>query len=228
MYKISDEQIDFILNDIQLRGVVLEDLQYDLLDHVCCVVENEMEESEDFYKFYEYAIPRFFKKELKEIQEETDLLLTFKNYYAMKKTLIVSGIASALFTLLGATLKIQHLPGAGVSLVLGAFLFGFIFLPLMIVLKFKDEENTTDKWVFSIGLLLAMITTTGILFKLMHWPMANILMRAGLTLVVFGYVPLYFLTRVRRPEQRFNATVNSVMMMACGGMLFALFNLVVQ
>ena len=225
MYRVSDEEIDYILNDIKAHGVVLEDLQYNLLDHMCCIIEDEMSEEEDFYKFYEKILPRFFKQNLKELQEETDNLLTFKHYYAMKNILKISGIASALLTLLGATLKTFHLPGAAITIVLGGLIFSLIFLPLMIALKFKDEAKRTDKIVLSIGFLLGIMASMGIIFKLMHWPYANFLMRWGLTFFVFGYVPLYFLSRIRRAELKFNTTVNSVLMMACGGMLYALFNL---
>ena len=222
MHKITEDEIDFILEDIIANGVVIEDLQYNLLDHICCIIENEKSDNEEFHEFYKKVVPRFFKKDLKEIQEETEVLLTFKNYFAMKNTLKITGIASAILTVLGAVLKTFHLPGAGVAIILGGLFFSLVFLPLMIVLKFKDEESKTDKWVFSIGFLLAILITVGIIFKLMHWPYANIMMFSGLTTFVFGYVPLYFLTRIRRPELRFNTIVNAVLMMACGGMLYSL------
>ena len=225
MYKVTKEQIDYILEDINKRGVVLEDLQNNLLDHICCIIENEMSENEDFNDFYEQILPRFFKRDLKEIQEETNNLLTFKHYYAMKNTLKISGIISAILTLLGAVLKTFHLPGAGVAIVLGTVIFSLIFLPLMIALKFKDEARKVDKWILSLGLLLGIGLSLGTLFKLMHWPYANFLMQWSLTFFVFGYVPLYFISRYRRAELRFNVTVNSVLMMATGGMLYALFNL---
>jgi hypothetical protein len=95
----------------------------------------------------------------------------------------------------------------------------------MIVLKFKDEANTTDKWVFSFGFLLSMAIGMGVIFKLMHWPYANALMLYGSSLFVFAYVPLYYFTRIRRPESKFNTTINTVLMMACSGMLFSLYNL---
>jgi hypothetical protein len=47
MYTLSEQQIDFILNDIKSRGVVMEDLQLNLLDHVCCIVENELDLDDD-------------------------------------------------------------------------------------------------------------------------------------------------------------------------------------
>lgn len=225
MYKVTDEQIDFILDNIKANGVTIEDLQYNLLDHICCIVENEMAEDEDFYKFYGTVMPRFFKNELKEIEVETNNLLTFKNYYAMKNTLKISGIISSVLTIFGAVFKVMHWPGAGMLIVLGGLSFTLIFLPLMIVLKFKDEESKISKWVFSFGFLLAMGAGTGTIFKLMHWPYANFLMLWSVTLFVFAYVPLYYITQIRQAESKFNATINAVLMMACGAMLFAMFNL---
>ncbi|WP_107039883.1 MFS transporter [Brumimicrobium mesophilum] len=225
MHKITEVEIDFILEDIKANGVVIEDLQYNLLDHICCIIENEKSDSEDFYEFYKKIMPRFFKKDLKEIQEETEILLKFKNYYAMKNTLKITGFTIAVFTILGAFLKSFHLPGAAVVIILAGGLFSLVFLPLLIVLKFRDEESKTDKWVFSLGFLLAIVMTIGILFKLMHWPYANILMFSGVIAFTFTYVPLYYITRIKRPELRFNTIINSVLMVACGGMLFALQNL---
>lgn len=225
MHKVTDEQIDFILEDIQKQGVVIEDLQYNLLDHICCIIENEMQDGDDFYAFYASILPEFYKHELKEIQVETEKLVRFKHYYAMKNTLKISGILSAVFTLTGAILKTLHLPGASISIILGGLFFCLIFLPLFIVLTFKDEENTTDKWVQTFGLLLALITSAGIIFKIQHWPYANIMMRSGLTLFIFAYIPLYFITRIRRPGLALQTSVNAALMMACGGMLYALYNL---
>lgn len=225
MRTVTDREVDFILGDLQENGVIIEDLQENLLDHICCIIENEMDESDDFYLFYEKILPQFFKKELKEIQEETENLLTFKNYYAMKNTLKIAGLSSAILTIIGTSLKVLHLPGAGISIVLGGMLFCLIFLPLMIVLKFKDEEKQIDKIVLSFGFLIAIVGFMGMIFKLMHWPWANIMTLTGITSFVFIYVPVYYLTRVRNAEMKFNTTVNSVLMMASGGLFFALFNL---
>jgi hypothetical protein len=225
MYRLTDDQVDFIMDDMKANGIVLEDLRHNLLDHICCIIENEMSESDDFNAFYRSVLPRFFKKELREIQDETENLLTFKNYYAMKRILKISGLLSSILTIVGALFKTFHLPGAGIMLVVGAGLFCFLFLPLLIALKFKDEDKQVDKWVFGFGFFLAMLISTGVLFKFMHWPFANILMLSGLFAFLFVYVPLYFFTRIRRPELAFNTMVNSVLMLACGGLLFSLMNL---
>ena len=137
MYSISDDQVDFILDDIERRGVVTEDVRYNILDHVCCIIENEMTSESNFKEFYRNTITQFYEKELCEIEEETQILLTFKHYHAMKRTLKISGITSIILMILGITFKAQHLMGAGIMMVLGLVIFSLIFIPLNIILKFK-------------------------------------------------------------------------------------------
>ncbi len=225
MARVTNEQVDYILDDLSSRGIVLEDLRDDLLDHLCCIIECEMSEDDNFYRFYESVLPRFFKESLGEIQRETDNLLRFKNFYSMIRTMKITGLLTVVFTILGAIFKTLHLPGAGVMIILGGFLFSVIFLPLLIAIKLRDEESRTDKYVLSFGFLLAIFLAVGLIFKLMHWPGATILMLSGTVGLTFIYTPLYFFTRFRRPEVRLNTIVNSVLMMACGGIFFALFNL---
>ena len=225
MYQLSEEQITFILSDIKAKGIVIEDLQNNLLDHICCIIENELKNEEDFFKFYERTLPRFFKFKLNEIEQETNNLLTFKNYYVMKNTVKYSGITSALLILLGAIFKTMHWPAAGFLILLGGLSFSLIFLPLLILLKFKDEEKTVDNWVFAFGFLMAIGAATGIVFKIMHWPYANILMRGSVTLFLFVYIPIYYFTQIKRSDSKFNTTINTILMMAWGGMTYALFNL---
>jgi hypothetical protein len=89
MYRVTDAQIEYILNDIKQRGVEMEDLQQNLLDHVCCMLEQNCKNDKDFETEYEKAIKQFFKTELWEIEEETILLLKYKHYYKMKRFLYI-------------------------------------------------------------------------------------------------------------------------------------------
>lgn len=225
MLKISNEQIAFIDHDLTARGIVLEELRDNLIDHICCIIENESQQNEDFFKCYDRVLPQFFKEELQEIQTETDYLLKIKNFYTMKKIMNISGISTVFLILVGAILKTLHLPGAAITFILGGFTFAFLFLPILIIIKFKDDESITEKLVFSLGLVLAMAISVGVIFKIMHWPFANILMFSGTIIFSLLYVPLYFFTRIRTAEKKFNTIVNSVIMLAFGGILYSLFDL---
>lgn len=225
MHRVSDEQVDFILSDIAKRGIETEDVKFNILDHVCCIIENEMPDGSDFMRFYERTISRFYKKELREIQEETNNLITFKYYYAMRRTLKISGGISIFLSILGAIFKAMHWPGAGVLIILSLFFFAFIFIPLNIVMKFKDQKATTNRFIMSFGFILGIFITTGFIFKLFHWPGANILMFGALALFSFVFIPVYFITHYRAEETRFNAIVNTTFMVAGAALFFAMISL---
>ena len=79
MYSLNEQQLDFILSDIKARGVRLESLQYDLLDHICIIIEQKLEKEEDFGTCYEATIQTFYRQELCEIEYETRFLLACRN-----------------------------------------------------------------------------------------------------------------------------------------------------
>lgn len=225
MHSLGAVEVDFIESDLKSRGIVSEDLRDDLLDHICCIIENEITVEDNFHEYYEATLPRFFKDQLSEIQIETDNLLKFKNFYTMKKILKFSGIATVVLTVLGALFKSAHWPGAGLLIILGGFSFSIIYMPLLILLKLKDDEPKIDKVVYSFGLILAIFLSAGVLFKIMRWPYANNLMFYSTLLFTFVFVPIYFITRFRRPEVKFNTAVNSVLMIAVGGIFYSMFDM---
>jgi len=224
MYALSEEQIDFILNDIKHRGVEMEDLQLNLLDHICCVIECELEPDGNFENFYQKTIPKFFKKELKEIEEETILLLTFKNYYAMKKSMTVSGTVSVAILIMGSLFKIMHWPGAGVLLALGIIISSLVFLPLMAILKNKEISAMTDKLVLILGTLVGILFCNFVLFKVMHWPGADLLLFSSISLASFVFLPIYFFTGIRKPETKVNTINSSILLVMVIILQFTLIN----
>jgi predicted membrane channel-forming protein YqfA (hemolysin III family) len=217
MYQLSEQQIDFIFNDISARGVEMESLQQNLLDHICCIIENNLEENGDFESFYQTTIEKFYKDELWEIEEETLQLLTFKNYYTMKKVMIVSGTFSAAAMILGILFKFLHWPGASALIILGIGISSLIFLPLLFTLKIKEQQNTKDKIGLGLITMSGILLCLSVLFKVMHWPGANIL---GVTfIIVLGllFLPFNFYSGIRNPERKTNTITMSILIIIfCG------------
>jgi hypothetical protein len=85
MYCLSDQEVDFILNDIVARGIITEDIKYNLLDHICIIIENNLEPNGDFAKFYFSIIGTFYRETLSELEEETRILLTYKNHLVLNR-----------------------------------------------------------------------------------------------------------------------------------------------
>ena len=142
----------------------------------------------------------------------------------MKKILYLIGLLSTAFTFLGSIFKIMHWPGSYVMIIIGAFSFAFIFIPLLIFIKFKEVIFLFDKFIYSIGVVLGTILMVGFIFKLMHWPWATVLMLSSIVIFNFVYIPVYFLSRFKKEDLKFNTVVNSVVMFSFGSILLALFD----
>ena len=222
MYQLKDKHIDFILNDISARGVTMEDLQYNLLDHICCIIEKNLEENGDFENFYKRTVQSFFKNELKEIEEETISLIIFKNYYTMKKVMIISGTVAVGLLSIGLFLKFMHWPGASIGILLGITILSLVFLPLMFILKIKEKQNIKDKITIGIGAFAGILISLGTLFKIMHWPYANIMMSSSIAILMLLFLPFYFFSGIRNPETKVNTIVSSILLISASGLLFTL------
>lgn len=224
MYHLNDKQIDYILSDISARGVEMESLQQNLVDHVCCIIEQNLEENGDFEGFYQKTIKTFYKDELWEIEEETLTLLTFKNYYIMKKIMITSGIFSVAFLSIGLIFKFNQLPGTALLISIGILSASLVFLPLLFILKIREKRETKEKALLGIGLIAAVSLSLSTIFKVMHWPGANFLGLLFICTLLLVFLPVYFFTGIKNPETKLNTIVSSILIIIGGGLFLTLVN----
>jgi len=192
--KLSD--IELIRKDISRQQVSFSHLLDDLLDHVCCDVEAEMDEGLPFKQAYEKVRSRIGINRFKRIQEET-LILIDKNYKSMKTFMKIFGVLSPSLMAVGALFKIQHWPGGSLMLVLGFFFLCFFFLPSSIYVL--NAENKTDKkhlFMKLSGLTASVFSLLGILFKVMHWPGANIALTGGLFMLGLLFLPSLIFAKI--------------------------------
>lgn len=222
MYCISDEQIDFILSDISARGIEMVGLQQDLVDHICCIIEHSLDDDGDFESFYNTTIKEFYRRDLKEIEEETINLLIHKNYYVMKKIMLVSGGISTALLILGILFKFMNWPGALILIFCGILVLSLIFLPLSFVLRVKEKKENKDKIVTALGALAAISLSLGVLFKVMHWPFANLLCMLSLFVMVFLFLPIYYFSGIKNPETKVNTMVSSILIIAGSALILTL------
>lgn len=78
MAMLSDEQVDFIARVIRAHGIRLEDLQDNLLDHICILVEQGLEPGGNFEEVLAKVLRSCYRKELYELEEEALLLASVK------------------------------------------------------------------------------------------------------------------------------------------------------
>lgn len=229
MYCITDEQIAYILADIKQREIESEVLQSDLLDHICCIIEECFSEGDDFEKFYEKTIQQFYRHHLKEIEEETIHLLTLKNYHTMKKAMVISGVLSVAALITGAALKVLNLQGAQQLLFAGFASIAFVFLPIFCINRIKESSTNLNKLMLSLGTIIGMLYCICMLWLFMHWRDNNnswlLLWLVTLSLTFFLFIPLYFFTGIRNPAKKINTIAYTVLLIAATVIQFAITNL---
>jgi hypothetical protein len=211
MYQLTDKQVDYILDDIRSRGIVNEDLQQDLLDHVCCLIEQKLEENDDFEAGYRNLIKTFYTGSLAEIEEETIALLTYKNYYTMKKMMILSGTFSAITMVWGLICKFMHWPGAAVLLPFGILSGCLVFIPLFFTLKAREQEDIKDKLAIAAGAFSVILVCLSFVFKIMGWPHPLLFMYGSAAVMLILFLPLYLYAGWRNPAIRMNTLAMSVL-----------------
>jgi hypothetical protein len=222
---LTESQVAYIRRDLCEQGITNASLCEDLVDHICCLLENEGIDKCDFELKYREIIKQFSKNSVTEIQEETELLLTYPNFYTMKNVMIKSGIAAAILIVIGSTFKLAHLPGASAAFILATLLFSFVFLPIFFVVESAKSSLRGTKWLIGLGALFGILFCLSTCFKVMHWPGANLLWRLALGELIFLFLPVYFMTNYKKVETRSTTLITSIMILMIGGMLFMLTNL---
>lgn len=222
MFILDDAHIDYIRSDIQSRGVTTDALIDDIVDHVCCLLEEHVTESSDFKMVYTNIIQKFYGSSLSDIEEETQLLKQFKNYYAMKKTMLYSGLFATISLVVGLALKFTHSAGAAVLILSGIVVFSFLFLPLVVILKTRDQGSKRDLLLTIVGAVCGMLFAIGTLFKIMYWPYANMLGTVAFFMLALVYIPIMFFTGIRNPETKTNSILTTFVLITGLGLVLTL------
>ena len=201
MPELSLHHIDQISRDISRQEITFSHLLEDLIDHVCCDVENEMQGGLNFSEAYNRVKQKMGSRRFKEIQEET-LYAVDTKYRYMKNTMKISGVAGTIMFGFAAMFKIQHWPFAGIMLTMGALILAFVFLPSALSVLWKETHNRKRLLLFVSAFFSGMLFILGTLFKIQHWPMAGeILSLAALSGIVF-FIPALALSRLSDQENK--------------------------
>lgn len=132
---VTDEQIDYIREDIKTRGITDAGLAESLVDHICCIIESQP--VHNFYAAYRQVIVLFTANGLLKIQQEIDLINTNKKESIMKKSMYVMGYIALFLCTTGMLFKVQSWPGAAVMLVLGIVLLNVVVLPMFLLSRYR-------------------------------------------------------------------------------------------
>jgi hypothetical protein len=202
MPELSLQNVDLISRDISRQEITFSHLLEDLIDHICCDIEYEMQSSGlDFIAAYNKVKQKMGSRRLKEIQEET-LYAVDTKYRHMKNTMKISGIIGTVLLGFAALFKIQHWPLAGTMLTLGAFTLAFIFMPSSLGVLWKETHNRKRLFLFISAFLAGMFFIIGTLFKVQHWPVAGILLLLAALFGVAFFIPSLLVSKLQDQENK--------------------------
>jgi hypothetical protein len=201
MPELSLNHIDQISRDIRSQEITFSHLLEDLIDHVCCDVEYEMQEGLDFTDAYKKVKQKIGSRRLKEIQEET-LYSVDTKYRYMKNTMKISGVTGTIMLGFAAIFKIQHFPGAGILMTLGAFLLAFVFLPSALGVLWKETHSRNRLLLFLSAFFAAVFFILGTLFKIQHWAGAGIILAMAALSGMLLFIPALLINRLSDQEKK--------------------------
>ena len=188
--QLSLDQFKVVERDVQSEGITYSHLEYDLLDHVCCDIEDRMRTGFSFDDAYKAVKLDVGLQGLRRVQQET-LLLINKNYRMMKKSMKILGTVALAGISIAALAKIMHWPGASYLIILSTFIVSTVFFPTALYVWYKEVFNKKHAFIVILTFFGGFTFMYGTLFKLMHWPYGSILLAVGeiltiLTIIVGG------------------------------------------
>ena len=206
MPELSLQHIERIARDIRMQEIIFSHLADELIDHLCCDVESEMERGLSFNEAYRRVRQKMGSERLRDIQEET-LYAVDTKYRIMKNTMKISGIAGTVLLGFAALFKVQHWPAAGIMLTLGALILAFVFMPSALVVLWKETRSGNRLVLFLSAFLAGGFFIIGTLFKVQHWPSAGIILTLAAMFAVFMFLPALLHNRFRHGGNRQKRTV---------------------
>lgn len=199
MEAFNKTHVELITQRIKNGGINNEALAADLLDHYCCIVEEEMSKGKPFEVAYRNAWNSINPGGLNELEEELFFLIHLNKQITMNRLKYLGGFFAATFIAVGFLFYILHWPGGKAISIMGygSLLFTCIF---MLVMSFKKygSGHKQEKFRLITGNLTGIFIATGSLFKAFWFPGANILLVTGFFILVILYLPAFFYHSYKR------------------------------
>jgi hypothetical protein len=200
MNALTDSNIAFMYDDLKARGMTMVELKDEMVDHLCCMIEPELSKGIIFQVAYDEIIGKLEDNTFKKIQHQT-ILSTNLKFQKMKKSMFSFGVIGTLFLLVGTFFKSIHFPMASILLFLGSLIIIFGFLPIFFYTSYKEQIEKKNFFLSMVAFLTAVFFITGALFRIQHWPGANIMLTIGEILLVVGFLPLYMISVFKKANE---------------------------
>jgi len=194
---LNEFQIGKIADTVNEGAVTSAEMKEDLIDHLCCIVEDEMSKGKDFETAYHAAFKRVSPNGLDEIQNETVFLFTSKSRKRLDRTLYVSGFIALTGVLATAVMKTLHTPGGGLVLFASFLVAIFVFSPAAFLRLFRDVSGKKPIYYY-FGFVGTILLVFSAFFHVMHWPGTFLFLFLAIILIYIALFPLFFVKILKK------------------------------
>lgn len=193
MNRLSESQTNLIVKWVKSHHLTIRSLENEFIDHICCDVENLMNEGTSFKVAFENLQKEMGEELLSGLEKQTILQLTF-NERIMKFMTRLAGII-VLFSFLSAIVcRIIGIEFWKTLMAGGMLILAFGFTPLFFINHYQRQEGQSQKVLHIFGFLAALLVPLSAFMGLLNSPHALAVMGIGILFLIFGFIPLSWLS----------------------------------
>ena len=166
MRELNSEQIRIIKHDIENSGLTNNLLKDELLDHLCCCIESEMEKGLTFNQAYTKTSELHSKKELSKTQRNLSFLINYKSF--LTTGLIYLSIITYIISWL------IHINAADWIGFISFLLVSFVFLRYSVVFNISSNLKSHKLLSFLSGTVFVFFLTGSVFrFLWLNYEISN-------------------------------------------------------
>ncbi len=186
MRLLAEDQIKHIEERLSEASLTNDSLSIDILDHLCCMIEERMDLGCEFVKAETEVFNQLGISQIQAIEQETKMLT--QNTLLMKKRTKIIGLVALVLMTTGFIMKQLHVLGAGVTWIAGVLTAVFGFALFLLLDRFKYDTSSQEKAISFVGFLGAASFILGTGFKLLRQPGAHSMIWIGAVVLLFYYI----------------------------------------
>ncbi|WP_020529398.1 GldL-related protein [Flexithrix dorotheae] len=191
MGNLTLENIEYLNQHLIKKEIKYDPLKGEMLDHVCCEIEELMDEGMSFPEAFMEFSKTVSTSNIKEIENETIHLVNYK-LFIMRKAMYILGALSASIFLINFLFHVMHWPGASeLGNIFWPFFIGFYLISLVYNYK-RQKMNIKKKLAFALAALFSSSLIIGAFFKLQHLPGGAYFLIVGFIGGALVAVPYFF------------------------------------
>ncbi len=198
--KLTQAQVEQVNEFVASQGIQLKSLREDIVDHICCVIEYQLDKDTPFNTALQQAANDLAPDGLHTIERKTIFLLNSKRILLLKRVTYGIGFIGAAALTIGITMKLLNYPGANTPFTIGFLVLLLIFVPLSAIDKYKVmiAKALSERLKLILGTLSAIIIGSSGLFKVLHLQGAEMLLMLGSFILLIGFLPFLFFSMYKK------------------------------